>query len=216
MRHPMRCDRRHRSGEPPMTWMSPSRREDRHVVEANSAAPHERSRLARALHHRARVWAVLTSVFAAGCIIPPSLSVEKDAGFDSPPSITSVRSDNQELLEPGPVTFTFGALSTMNLTLLDTDINDTLFVRIFVNYSADNPTAPRSFCQSASGDSPIRSATCDLQALCLQSDIGTTPLMTVVVFDRTVLDTGKPAFQAMPPDGQSTSRTYELNCLPPS
>ena len=159
------------------------------------------------------------SVLVTGCIIPPSLSLDyQDAGIDSPPAITSVRSDNSELLEPGPVTFTYGEPSTMNLTLLDTDVNDTLFVRIFVNYSADNPTAPRSFCQSASGNSPIRTATCDLQALCLQSDIGATPspLMTVVVFDRVVLDTGKPAFQAMPPDGESTSRTYLLNCLPPS
>jgi hypothetical protein len=199
--------------------MSASGRGDRHGVGANSASRNSRSPLARALHDRARVWTVVASALLAGCIIPPSLSIDfQDGGIDSPPAITSVRSDNQELLEPGPVTFTYGALSTMNLTLLDTDIKDTLYVRIFVGYSEDNPTAPRSFCQSASGTSPIRSATCDLQALCLQSDIGAQPLplMTIVVFDRMVLDTGKPAFQALPTDGQSTSRTYELNCLPPS
>jgi hypothetical protein len=216
MRHPMRCDRRHRSAMTPMSalWC-----DDSHVAEANSASPHGRSSLARALHDRARVWVVVSSALFAGCIIPPSLSVDnQDAGIDSPPSITSVRSLDNELVEPGPVTFTFGEPSTLNLTLLDTDIKDALYVRIFVNYSADNPTAPRSFCQSASGSSPIRTATCDLQALCLQSDVGATPtpLMTVIVFDRQVLDTGKPAFQAMPPDGQSTSRTYLLDCLAPS
>ena len=46
--------------------------------------------LARALH-------VLPALVLAGCILPPSLSVDnQDAGVDSPPAITSVRSSTQE------------------------------------------------------------------------------------------------------------------------
>ncbi|MEO8844616.1 MAG: hypothetical protein ABI704_23740, partial [Kofleriaceae bacterium] len=119
---------------------------------ANSASPHVRSKLARALHHRARVGAVVTSVLLTGCIIPPSLSVDvQDAGIDSPPSITSARSDLLELVEPGPYLFPAAPDAqneTINLTLLDTDVDDALFVRIFVNYTVSAPTAPRSTCSA--------------------------------------------------------------------
>jgi hypothetical protein len=148
-----------------------------------------------------------------GCIIPPSLSVQ-DAGVDSPPAITSVRSDNQELPEPGPLLFEVGSMSPLNLTLLDTDLGDTLYVRIFVDYLVTAPTAPRSTCTGTSANnSSERTATCDLRALCLPADVGQERLMRIVVFDHQVLDTGPgPAFMTMAPGGESTSRTYKLDC----
>ncbi|HEX7699869.1 MAG TPA: hypothetical protein VF403_04080, partial [Kofleriaceae bacterium] len=108
--------------------------------------------MARALHQRARVWAVITSVLLAGCIIPPSLSQDvQDAGIDSPPSITSARSDLLELVEPGPYLFPTAPDAqneTINLTLLDTDLEDKLYVRIYVDYMVSAPTAPRSTCSA--------------------------------------------------------------------
>jgi len=149
---------------------------------------------------------------AAGCVIPPSLSVEDgDAGINSPPAILAVRSDQQELAEPGPVTFARGS-GTINVTLIDTDVDDTLYVRVFVDYTVADPTAARSACTAPPNGTPQRAATCDLSALCLTGDIGAERLMQVQVFDRELLESGTPAFKAMPPGGLTTSRFYQLNC----
>lgn len=213
MRHPSRCDLRHRNA---MTRMSETERAVIAGVLANSASPHARSTLARALHHRARVGAVVTSVLLAGCIIPPSLSVDvQDAGIDSPPSITSARSDLLELVEPGPYLFPTAPDAqneTINLTLLDTDLDDALFVRIYVDYMVSAPTAPRSTCSAVANGSAIRTTTCSLAALCLPSDPAGLRLMEIVVFDRQPLDVGTPTFKAIPAGGQSTTRTYQLGC----
>ena len=151
-----------------------------------------------------------------GCIIPPSLGVEQqDAGINSPPSLISVRSDQTELPEPGPVDFEVDQMSPLNLTLLDTDVNDKLYVRVFVDYSKANPSPARSTCTAASVGQATRTASCPLQGVCQTRDVGTaTPhLMQVMVFDRQPLETGDlPLFQAMPPGGLSTDRTYQLNC----
>ncbi len=148
-------------------------------------------------------------------MIPPSLSVDnQDAGINSPPAILAVRSDQVELSQPGPVLFERGH-GTINVSLIDTDVEDTLFVRIFVDYSVAAPTAARSTC-TATGDTANRSATCDISALCLPSDVGVERLMTIYVFDRPLLDSGTPMFQAMAPGGLSTNRTYKLKCVEPS
>lgn len=223
MRHPMRCDasrcdRSRANLRGSMTWMSEPGPAAAAPPRANSAMPLGRSALARALHHRARVGVLLfTIVWAAGCIIPPSLSVDvQDAGIDSPPSITSVRSDLQELPEPGPVLFQANPNSSgqsLNLALLDTDINDTLYAQIYVDYTVQQPTPARSVCTPASTTgTATRTSTCPLAGLCLAADVGVDRLMEIVVFDREVLTVGSPTFKAIPAGGQSTTRTYILKC----
>ncbi|HEY0250273.1 MAG TPA: hypothetical protein VGC41_02060 [Kofleriaceae bacterium] len=159
------------------------------------------------------------SLAGVGCIIPPSLSVDvQDAGIDSPPSITTVRSDLLELLKPGPYSFPKAPAAvdqTVTLTLLDTDVNDSLYARIFVDYSVASPTPPRSICPPATSNGmPIRTTTCSLATLCLATDDQTVHLMQIVVFDREPIDTdSETPFKAIPPGGQSTTRTYQLNCV---
>jgi len=175
--------------------------------------------VARSVHGSRRLvrLALLAVVIVGGCVIPPNLSVEdQDAGVNSPPAITLVSSDEKALPEPGPVIFVRGT-GSLNLELLDTDINDTLFVRVFVNYDAlTNPSPPRSTCTAAPANAAKRSLTCDLTALCLMGDSAKTDLvMSVVVFDRQPLETGDPPFQQMPDGGLSTSRFYFLMCQEP-
>jgi hypothetical protein len=196
-----------------MTQMSEPHAVFRRARTANPPSRHAGSPLARALHTL-----VATGFFAmsVGCIIPPSLSVDvQDAGVDSPPAILSVRSDNQELPEPGPVLFEVGnPMQTLNLQLLDTDLSDTLYVHIFVDYTVAVPTPARSTCTGATNTTAQRTATCDLRALCTPADVGQTRLMRIVVFDRDVLDVGAgigPPFMNTQ-NGQSTSRTYQLKC----
>jgi len=220
MRHPMRCDPRRATARGSMTRMSERGAAARRGRLANSAMPLADSPLARPLHHRARVPLVFLSILgthAMGCIIPPSLSVDvQDAGVDSPPSITSVRSDLQELPEPGPVLFQANPNSSgqsLNLTLLDTDINDTLYAQIYVDYTVQQPTPARSVCTPASATgTATRTSTCPLAGLCLAADVGVDRLMEIVVFDREVLTVGSPTFKAIPAGGQSTTRTYILKC----
>jgi hypothetical protein len=196
-----------------MTQMSDPHAEIRASAASNCSSRHGGSPLARPLHGVWQLRALLMSVMLVGCIIPPSLSVDQqDAGIDSPPSITSVRSDNQDLPEPGPVLFQLGANTTMNLTLLDTDLQDPLYVRVFVDYTITAPTPARSTCIGTSNNTAERTATCELKGLCQPSDVGQTRLMRIVVFDREPLDTGTPVFMAIPAGGESTSRTYQLKC----
>lgn len=183
---------------------------------ANRATRRVRLRLARPLHGRV-VILVLGLAFAmmfAGCVIPPSLSVDTaDAGLNSPPAIVSARADGVELPEYSRVIFEKGT-GTLNLTVYDTDLDDTLYVKIFVDYTIDDPKPARSGCQTSSR-TVSRSASCDLAGLCQDADIGQERTMQVLVFDRQVLDVGSPTFQAMPPGGLSTSRTFTLLCQAP-
>jgi hypothetical protein len=152
-----------------------------------------------------------------GCVIPPSLSTAGDAGVNSPPAILSVTSDQQALPEPGPVVFDVGATAgDLNVSLIDTDTLDSLYVRIFVDYNLPNQLDARAKCTAPPNMRPTRTATCHLNALCQTGDVGVQRNMTIVVFDRPLLDPGDgdPPFQAMEPGGLSTSRFYFLKCQP--
>ena len=160
---------------------------------------------------------VMLCVALVGCVIPPSLKVEEDAGTNSPPAITAVIG-NDPLPEPGPVTFAQGstANSTLHISLLDTDTADKLSVRVFVDYNMPDRLPPRVACTVLTTDKPaIRNATCNMAALCTTTDIGTRRNMTIVVFDRPPLDFGADPQSMMDTTGLSTYRFYFLQCQPP-
>jgi hypothetical protein len=185
---------------------------------ANRPQSQARSVVARNLYGIGVLVVVLSAAALSGCVIPPSLSVDnQDAGANSPPAILSVRSDQTELSEADKAIFQRGSGSMLNVTLLDTDVQDTLFVSVFVNYTVENTTAPRANCSVGFTGAAQRSCTAGLSALCLMADDNNSTLdMTVVVFDREPLASGTPMFQAMPPDGLSASKYFHLDCLPPS
>jgi hypothetical protein len=203
-----------------MTQMSDLHRSNAALNEHNCSGSLARVPVARAVHGFQAVvrLAFAMLVLVGGCVIPPNLSVDNnDAAVNSPPAITLVSSDQQELPEPGPVNFVQGQ-GSLFLELLDSDLTDKLFLRVFVDYTIAAPTAPRSTCTAAPSGEAKREVTCDLTALCLPGD--DTPdhqlTMSVVVFDREPLETADPPkFQAMMPPGLSTSRFYFLNCTAP-
>jgi hypothetical protein len=177
------------------------------------------SRLARAVHDGRVLVGILAALLLIGCVIPPAIELEaQDAGTNSPPAILSVASDQQVLPEPGPVSFNQGRTAgSLNVSLIDTDLRDTLYVRIFVDYNLPNRLDARVRCQAPPSMNAMRSTTCILSTLCTDDDIGVQRHMTIVVFDRPLLENGEdPPFQAMQPGGLTTSRSYFLNCLPPS
>ena len=183
---------------------------------ANAARLLAGSRLARAVHDDARV-GVLLSLLIAGCVFPPSLSVEQqDAGVNSPPAITAVRAEDQALAEADPKSpaVFIRDEGSLNISLLDTDEADTLVVRVFINYTLADPENYRAQCTAPPIGSARRSITCDVSDVCFEQDVtsGDTLNMSVVVFDRVPLESGDPPFQAMPEGGLSTSRFFFITC----
>lgn len=156
----------------------------------------------------------MTAVFAftSGCILPPSLEPDSgDAGVNSPPTITAVRTDADDLFEPGPIALTRNS-GTIQFELLDTDVADALQVRVFIDYAIDDPTPHRAQCSAPATGAAKRTVTCAASNLCQLADDGQRRNLTAVVFDRVPLESGQPAFQAMPPGGLSTSRFFFADC----
>ena len=181
------------------------------------------SSLARVVHKsRAPVGgllSILAMLYLVSCVIPPSLTIGEDAGVNAPPAILSVTSDQQALAEPGPVLFEIGSTAgDLSVQLIDTDLLDTLYVRIFVDYNQPNRLDARSKCTAPPNMTPTRTATCPLNSLCSIDDMGVQRNMTIMVFDREPIDSGAgdPPFQAMDDKtGLSTSRFYFLKCQQP-
>jgi hypothetical protein len=181
----------------------------------------EQLAMARPLHAAGVLRVLLISSFAmfAGCVIPPSLSVDTaDAGINSAPAIVSVRADLVEFPQFATLVFEKGnGAGQLNVTLHDTDLDNTLFVRVFVNYNRPDPTPARAQCEAA-GRTVERTCSANMQAVCTTEDIGANPLpiMQVFVFDREPEPDIQPPFQGMPPGGLSTSMTFFLRCQDPS
>jgi len=159
----------------------------------------------------------LAAVTLVGCVIPPSLKVEDDT--NSPPAIRSVVGVNA-LDEPGPVLFERGAgAGSVRVSLIDTDVQDVLYVRIFVDYnlpeSQPERLPPRASCEVGPSGDAVRTTTCDMSGVCAAADIGVQRNMTIVVSDRKPVDTGRDPRAMAGGDGLSTSRFYFLKCQLP-
>ena len=117
-------------------------------------------RLAVYFSLRAMVFATMFT----GCVIPPSLSVDTtDAGANSAPAIVSVRADLVEFPQFSTLVFEKGnGAGQLNVTLHDTDLDDTLYVKIFVNYNRPDPTPARSECKTA-GRTVECTASCSME-----------------------------------------------------
>lgn len=173
--------------------------------------------MAHAVHGVAQlvVWLGLVVMMIAGCVFPPSLSVDtSDGGADnSPPAITSISADEQILPDSGTVRFNRDAINPqMTIGLLDTDVNDTLYVHIYIDYTVDSPQPARASKECAPSGERTRICVVDIGALCpTAKDYA----MTVQVFDRAVsMDNTPPIYKSMTGmGGLTTNRSYTLDCV---
>jgi hypothetical protein len=160
---------------------------------------------------------LLVTLMFAGCVIPPSLSVDtSDAAVNSAPAIVSVRADNTELADYADVVFERSVDVQLVITVHDTDVDDRIFCKVFVDYKPDDPKPARASSESAS-TTVERTCTMSLAGLCQAADVGASkpPLMQVMVFDRPIVEGEQPLYQAMAPGGLSAARTYFLTCVEP-
>lgn len=218
---PRRDSPRHGRAFCGMTRMSEPRRARARHARRNPATNQVNAHLAHRLHApaplvRIAVFSISLAVGVGACVIPPSLEVDnQDAGVNSPPAILAIRAADAELPEPGPVLFERGT-GMFNAELIDTDLDDRLFVRAFVDYTIDDPENARVLCTAPPEGKPTRTVTCDTSALCRAADVGQTRNLQILVFDREPLESGSPPFQAMPAGGLSTGKFYFLQCTEPA
>lgn len=197
-----------------MTQMS-----DHHVnnelgFAANPARSLGVSPVARRVHDRGVALGVMLLSLLVGCVIPPSLSVEnQDAGVNSPPAITAVRAESKALFEADTAVFAPNE-GSLSLELIDTDINDTLYIRVFVDYTIDKPVNWRAALTVPSIAKVKRTGTVSVANVCTLDDVASNKTfnMTVHVFDRDLLDSGDPPFQAVPEGALSSSKFFFLQC----
>ncbi|HEY4055834.1 MAG TPA: hypothetical protein VGM39_04470 [Kofleriaceae bacterium] len=161
------------------------------------------------------VWLGFLVMLVSGCVFPPDLSVDtSDGGVNSPPAIMSISADEQVLSDSGTVTFTRGANDPqMVLGLLDNDVNDTLYVGIYINYTVQFPEPARATRDCPTSGQRTRTCTIPIAGLC--PAVGNGFAMTVQVFDRPLAeDNSVPLYKAMIANsgGLTTNRSYTLNC----
>ena len=175
--------------------------------------------VARRVHSFAPVpLIVVGALLLAGCPPPPLSLDEPDAAANSPPGITSVRNETGEEFaigeETNPVTI---GVSSMTLSLLDADLEDTLFVRGFKDYTSSSHPSADAVCNVGPSEprAPERSVTCNLSAWCNGDDDLSNPhRMDIVVSDRVPDDGGdlQPPFYSVDTPGLQAIRVYQIDC----
>lgn len=144
----------------------------------------------------------LTGLVAAGsgCILTPNLDVEGgDAGPSSPPVIASSAPPFEF---PGPfVLERDNTDATLSLTIRDNDIDDTVFVRVFLDYDPETGAGLVSDCGAAPESGIQRSVDCPLALACSLVDEGDTGthVLEAVVTDRDWLMSDDPDAATQPP-----------------
>jgi hypothetical protein len=185
-------------------------------------------RMARRVHSLPCVMMIVVAgALLTGCPPPPLELDEPDAAPNAPPAILSVRNEtgaefavgameNIVLLprgiDPSP--------SLMRLTLVDTDVLDTLYVRGFNDYNDVPPAQPaRSSCSVSPSAEPsaTRTVTCSLNSFCTAASEVAVRL-DIVVSDRQPDDAGilVPTWYAVEAPGLQAFRVYEITCQDPS
>lgn len=107
-----------------------------------------------------------TPMLGSACIFPPELQVGTfDAGPSSPPSITGA-GPAPDFLFPGPMILDRQDTRTLSIDVLDIDLNDVIFARLYVDYGRPNPEPAFAECQAAPTGEETRVLACPVNSLC--------------------------------------------------
>ncbi|HTM23045.1 MAG TPA: hypothetical protein VL172_21140 [Kofleriaceae bacterium] len=153
------------------------------------------------------------SGLATACVIPPPGDFASgDAGPSAPPVLLSAAPE--EFAFPGVMTLDRGDQRRLILTLRDVDVDDTLFVRLFVDYGLPNQENSLSSCTALPTGEQTRVADCSTAQLCEPITDTAEHYLEAVVADREFLDEGDPPFRALPETGASSARGWIMQCNP--
>jgi hypothetical protein len=165
-------------------------------------------------------WMLAGGVAASSCVIPPDLELDEvDGGAGSPPVIVS-SGPSPEFSVPGPLVLERNDSRDITLTVEDHDIDDDLYVRMFVDYPAD--TATRAACRVGPTGEVDRIIECPTERLCEGVDDQDTSrhFLEAMVADREFLADNNPDAEdqepnrALPDDAGYSFRAWMISCQP--
>jgi hypothetical protein len=162
----------------------------------------------------------------AGCPIPFPSDIEdqSDAGLNTTPVITSA--SPEDLAFGGAIVVVDrGDPRVVTLSLRDTDVGDTLYLRTYRDYTAALPTVFLNDVEVPPTGEALRLRDVSLSPWCA----GVAPtdedqhILEVLVADRAFLEctgtpvecAGQPQFRELPAGAQSSARTWNIKCRPP-
>ena len=156
-------------------------------------------------------------VVLGACVVPPPLRIDgADAGVNHPPVLRSVRnSAGEELTRPGPHEFVVGA-GDVRVTAADTDKNDTLYFRMYVDYGLPTPTPVRAECRAAPGAMPAveRTQTCSLLGVCTDDLAdGRIHVFELDVLDREPVSSPTRLFRDVTAPGEVATFWWQITCV---
>lgn len=154
----------------------------------------------------------------SACVIPPPGDfAEADAGPSSPPVIVSA-ADPYEFPEMNVVRTDPPRLA---LTLRDVDLEDTLFVRLYVDYGLPVESNFAASCTAVPSGMQERIADCATSTLCNQITDEAPHFLEAMVADLEFLSDsdplaeGQPPFRALPPTAAYSFRSWMMTCIAP-
>jgi len=200
----------------PLTRMPCSGPASASTRRANRLSLLDKAPLARRVH----VLAVVLSAALGGCVIPPPLQTDDpDAGVNHPPAFRSVKDGTGEELErPGHHTFAVGQ-GELRITTADTDLGDTLYYRMYVDYGVDaqnRPTQVRAECMVGPGVAPEveRTTTCSLLGVCTPDLVDTQEhVFELDVLDRQPISTATRLYRDVTPPGEIATYWWFITCV---
>lgn len=147
---------------------------------------------------------------SAGCLVPLPQEVPPDGGgVNDTPTIVD---ENPEM--PGPITVTPGIYS---IDVRDADIGDTIYVRVFRNYTEESPVPPFYTLVIANDPvegSEIRSVPLETYFWCAGAPTDVNLVFDVLVADRPFDQdaTRDPPFRVVTEPGRSSIRSWVGVC----
>lgn len=168
--------------------------------------------MARGVHGKLLV----LSAVLGGCVIPPPLQTDKpDAAVNHPPAFRSVKDGTgEELTRPGPHVFEVGA-GELRITAADTDTDDTLFYRMYIDYGLTTQTQVRADCSVSPGAMPTveRTTTCSLLGVCTDDIATGTHVFELDLMDRQPISTPTRLYRDVTPPGEIVSYWWNITCV---
>ena len=161
----------------------------------------------------------------AGCPIPfPSeVAVEADAGANSTPVIQSATP--ADLSFPGPLIVARGDERSVTLHIKDSDVGDSLFVRMYRDYDVLDPTPFLVDVDVPVTETVERPRVVSLATWCagLDAEDQDIHFLVAMVADRQFLDCSaqpeecvdQPLFRELPASAESSTVSWTIICDPP-
>jgi hypothetical protein len=169
------------------------------------------------LARRVHLLSLVLATALAACVVPPPLASDNpDASVNHPPVFRTVRNGaGEELVRPGPLSFVVGQ-DDLRVTVADSDLSDTLYLRMYISYGVPVATAPRAECRVQPSATPTeeRTITCPLLGVCTD-DIadGAVRVFEIDVLDREPITSDVRLYRDVTPPGEIATYWWNLMCV---